>query len=146
MKLTILIVSGLTSLWLAAPASAVTLIKSEEAKLAPGPGVLATRGISRGPAIKLLSPLENGQVTSPFNLKIGFEARGGAQIDPAATKIIYLKSKPVDLLPRVKTALTEKGIDLADAETPPGEHQIQITVQDSEGRISNSVIQLNVVK
>lgn len=145
MKPSSFLVAGLTGALLALPVSAVTLIKGDEAKQPAGSGTMVSRGISRGPGVKLLSP-ENGQISSPFDLKIAFEPRGGAQIDAAATKVIYLKAKPVDLLPRIKPGLSDKGIDLAGAETPPGEHQIQITVQDSEGRVTNSVITLNVVK
>lgn len=136
---------GLIGLLCALPAEAVTLIKADEAKLPPAAGIMATRGITRGPAIKVLTP-DLSSLSSPFDLKLAFEARGGAKIDPTATKVIYLKAKPVDLLPRVKSGLSESGLELSGAETPPGEHQIQVIVQDSEGRSSQVVLTLNVVK
>lgn len=132
---------------MAPAASAVTLIKSDEAKLPAATGGLTTRGISRGPGVKIVSPDPAlATVTSPFDLKVNFESRGGVKIDPAATKVVYLKSKPVDLLSRVQPGLTETGIVLPKAEVPPGEHTIQITVQDVEGRTTNTLLQLNVVK
>lgn len=137
--------AGLAGLLLALSAEAVVLIKAEEAKLPAGAGVLATRGITRGPAIKVLTP-DLANLSSPFDLKVAFEPRGGAKIDPAATKVTYLKAKPVDLLSRVKPGLSESGLVLPGAETPPGEHQIQIVVQDTEGRTSQVVLTLNVVK
>lgn len=137
--------AGLSGLLLALSAEAVVLIKAEEAKLPAGAGVLATRGITRGPAIKVLTP-DLANLNSPFDLKVAFEPRGGAKIDPAATKVTYLKAKPVDLLSRVKPGLSESGLVLPGAETPPGEHQIQIVVQDTEGRTSQVVLTLNVVK
>lgn len=128
-------------------AAAVTLIKNDEAKLPAATGGLTTRGISRGPGVKIVSPdPAQASLTSPFDLKINFESRGGVKIDPAATKVVYLKSKPVDLLPRVQPALSETGINLQKAEVPPGEHTIQITVQDVDGRVTNTLLQLNVVK
>ncbi len=130
----------------ATPTWAVTLIKNDEAKLPAGAGVLATRGIARGPGVKMVSPEPAATVTSPFNLKVVFEPRGGSTIDPASAKVTYLKSTPVDLLPRVKPGLSDKGIVIDGAEVPPGEHDIQISVQDSEGRVTNTVIRLNVVK
>lgn len=136
----------LLAAFLSAPAWSFTLIKNDEAKLPSASGVLATRGISRGPGIKVVAPDLAVGVSSPFNLKIVFEPRGGSKIDQAATRITYLKATPVDLLPRVKAGLSEQGLTLEGAETPPGEHAIQITVQDSEGRVTNSVIQLNVIK
>lgn len=132
---------------LSGPAAAVTLIKDEEARLPAAAGALVTRGITRGPGVKMLSPdPAAGPVKSPFNLKVSFEPRGGARIDPASVSVTYLKATPVDLLPRVKTGLSAGGIELAGAEVPPGEHQIRVTVQDSEGRQSSTVLQLNVVK
>lgn len=140
-----LLVAGLAGLCCALSAQAFTLIKADEARLPAAAGALNTRGISRGPAIKVLTP-DLSSLRSPFDLQVAFEARGGAKIDPAATRIIYLKATPVDLLPRVKSGLSESGLTLPGAETPPGEHQIQISVQDSEGRSSQAVITLNVVK
>lgn len=132
---------------LSGPAAAVTLIKDEEARQPAAAGGLVTRGITRGPGVKMLSPdPAAGAVKSPFNLKVSFEPRGGARIDPASVSVTYLKATPVDLLPRVKAGLSAGGIELPDAEVPPGEHQIRVTVQDSEGRQSSTVLQLNVVK
>lgn len=128
-------------------ATAAPLIKNDEAKLPAAAGGLTTRGIARGPGVKVVSPdPAQATVTSPFDLKINFESRGGVKIDPAATKMVYLKSKPVDLLPRVQPGLTEAGIVMQKAEVPPGEHTIQITVQDVDGRVTNTLLQLNVVK
>jgi hypothetical protein len=127
-------------------AQAVTLIKEEEARLPAPAGSLTTRGITRGPGVKLLSPDPAATVKSPFNLKVSFEPRGGAKIDLNSVSVTYLKATPVDLLPRLKPALNESGIDLSGAEVPPGEHQIRVTVQDSEGRQTSTVLQLNVVK
>jgi len=135
---------GLAILLTSTSAWSVTLIKNDEAKQAPASGTMNTRGISRGPGIKLISPVPGSEMKSPFDLKVAFEPRGGAKIDPSLVKVVYLKAQPIDLMPRVKNALSEQGIALNGAETPPGENQIQISVQDSEGRISNSIIQLNV--
>lgn len=147
MKKSVLMALGMCSLLQATSANAVTLIKSDEARQAPSAGAITTRGIARGPGVKLVSPDPAAvNLTSPFDLKIAFEPRGGAKIDPATTKVIYLRAVPIDLLPRVKPGLSEKGIELAGAEVPPGDHQIQVTVQDTEGRVTNSVIQIHVVK
>jgi len=133
-------------LGLSASALAAPLIKAAEAKLPDASGGLATRGITRGPGIKQVSPDPAQEIKSPFNFKVAFEPRGGAKIDLSTVKVTYLKSPSVELLDRVKPGLTETGIDLAGAEVPPGDHQIRVTVQDSEGRQSSSVLELKVVK
>ncbi|HTJ97286.1 MAG TPA: hypothetical protein VL381_07435 [Rhodocyclaceae bacterium] len=127
-------------------AHAVTLIKDAEAKLPAASGSLATRGITRGPAIKQVSPAPEDAVKSPLNLKVSFEARGGAKIDPASVKATYLKSPSVELTDRIKPSISATGIDLSNAEVPPGEHQINVSVTDSEGRQSSSIVTLKVTK
>lgn len=139
--------AGALLLAFSASAAAVTLIKDDEARQPAPAGSLTTRGITRGPAVKMVSPdPAAGAVKSPFAFKVSFEPRGGAKIDPASVSVTYLKATPVDLLPRVKAGLSAGGIDLAGAEVPPGEHQIRVTVQDSEGRQTSTVLQLNVAK
>ena len=115
-------------------AIAASLISAKEAALPPAAGTLATRGISRGPAIKLASPEADTPVTAPFDFKVDFEARGDAKIDPSSVRVVYMKSPFVDLTPRLKSAISANGIDFAKADVPPGTHTIRVTVKDSEGR------------
>lgn len=135
---------------LSANVSAVQLITESEANLPPaadGAVKAATkRGITRAPGIRLVSPDTSVTVKSPFNLKLVFEPRGGSTIDPASVKVSYIRSPSVDLLSRVKPGLSAGGIELRAAEAPVGEHQIQVTLQDSEGRETSSVIILKVDK
>ena len=122
------------------------LISAKEAALPPAAGALATRGISRGPTIKLASPEADTPVAAPFDFKVNFEPRGDAKIDPTSVKVVYMKSPFVDLTPRLKSAISASGIDFAKAEVPPGTHTIRVTVKDSEGRETNSVVNLVVNK
>lgn len=110
-------------------------------------GELKTRGIARGPGIKVISPdVTAPEIKGPFDLKVVFESRGGNKIDPSAVKVTYLKATAVDLTPRLKSAITENGIDFAKAEVPPGEHALKITVKDVDGRESNTVMNLVIGK
>ena len=125
---------------------AASLISAKEAALPPAAGTLATRGISRGPAIKLTSPESDTPVMAPFDFKVTFEPRGDAKIDLGSVKVVYMKSPFVDLTPRLKSAISPNGIDFAKADVPPGTHTIRVTVKDTEGRESNSVLNLVVNK
>ncbi len=127
-------------------AQAAPLITAKEASLPPAAGTLATRGISRGPAIKVVSPEPDAAVKSPFNLKLNFEARGGEKIDPATVKVVYMKSPFVDLTSRLQPSITPTGIDFQQAEVPPGEHTLRVTVKDSAGRETNSTMTIVVNK
>ena len=129
-----------------APLSAAPLISAKEAALPPAAGALATRGISRGPAVKLISPEADTPVQSPFDFKVSLEARGGDKIDPNSVKVVYMKSPFVDLTPRLKSSITASGIQFSKAEVPPGTHTIRITAKDTEGRETNSVVTIVVTK
>lgn len=133
------------ALLLSMNAGAASLITESEARL-PEASVARTRSITRGPGIRVVSPDPGTAVKSPFNFKLAFEPRGGAKIVPESVKVTYLKSPTVDLLDRIRPGISEQGIDLAGAEVPPGEHQIQMIVEDTEGRRTTTVIKLSVVK
>ena len=126
--------------------SAAPLINAKEAALPAASGALATRGISRGPSVKLISPEADTPVSSPIDFKVNFEARGEGKIDPASVKVVYMKSPFVDLTPRLKGAISAQGIDFAKADVPPGAHTIRVTAKDTDGRETNTVFTLVVNK
>lgn len=125
---------------------AAELITLKESKLPDASGGFATRGISRGPGIKVLSPEPGMATAAPFEFKLEFTPRSGAPIDPSSVKVLYMKSPMVDLTPRVKSVITSEGLDFKDAKVPPGDHQMKIIVLDTEGREGTALINLTVVK
>lgn len=141
-------VAMLCGLMMFSGVAAEVLIKESEARLPKlSTNSVPTRAITRGPGIRVLSPQVDSQsLTSPFLLRIAFEPRGGAKIDPSSVSLIYLRSNGIDLTERVRSGLSEKGIELKAAEVPAGEHQIRISVQDDAGRLAATVLTLNVVE
>ena len=127
-------------------ADRLILVTAEEAALPPVPtGELARRGVTRGPKVSLLSPASVTGQTSPLHLQFKFESFGGAKIDPNDVKIVYLKKPAVDLSERVKPFTQGTGIDIRQAEMPPGNHTFRIDMKDSDGRASTALFTLNVV-
>lgn len=122
---------------------AATLITDSEAALPAAAAGMTLRGITRGPGISLISP---AQVAAPFNLKVKFTAHGGAAIDPASLKVVYLKSPLVDVTERVMPFASAAGIDMAEAEVPPGRHHLRIEIKDKDGRTGALTVELNAVK
>jgi hypothetical protein len=116
------------------PAQATPLITAEEAKLPPPKGAIAVerRGILRGPKVEVVSP--GGAAHSPLRLQLKFESFGGTTIDPESVKVIYLRTPNVDLTPRLKPFIRVDGIDMPEAELPPGEYTVRVDVKDSDGR------------
>lgn len=131
------------------PAHSAPLITEQEASLPTPSGAVSmtTRGIMRGPKISLASPDgSSAALRSPMRVQIKFESFGGATVDPASVKMTYVKSPAVDLTPRIQASLKPDGIDLADAEIPPGDHNIRVELKDSEGRSGVASIMLKVAK
>lgn len=129
-----------------ASAAADPLITEAEAALpSPPEAGLSMRGITRGPAIELEAPApEAKHLTSPLPLKINFVARNNATIDKDSVKITYVKTPTVDLTTRLKAHLTSDGINMKQAEIPPGNHVIRVDVKDSQGRTSTALFKLSV--
>ena len=132
-----------TLLAMPAAAYAAALITPEEAALPAMKGAVANsnRGITRGPKITVA---EESAAKSPIRFQVKFQPLGGSTIDTDGVKIIYLKQPNVDLTPRVKPFLQPTGIDMPDAQLPPGDHLVRIDVKDSEGRVSTTSFVLKI--
>src|ERR1700722_12599349 len=131
-----LLVSGATQ--------ATPLITKEEAEFPPPKGAIAAppRGILRGPRVEIISPNEASH--SPLRLQLRFESFGGAKINIDSVKVIYLRTPNVDLTPRVRPFIQADGIDMPDAELPPGEYLVRVDVKDSDGRPGSARFTLKV--
>lgn len=123
---------------------ATQLITEEEAKLPPPKGAVAAdrRGILRGPKVEFVSP--GASVSSPMRLQLKFESFGGAKIDPDSVKVIFLRTPNVDLTSRVKPFVQADGINMQDAELPPGDYTVRVDIKDSDGRPGTAIFTLKV--
>ena len=127
------------------PARAAPLITAEEAALPPQKGAvpISGRGITRGPKIQV-PDAETGVQTSPMRFLVKFQAFGGSSIDLEALKVSYLKTPIVDLTPRIKPFAQPNGIDMPDAQLPPGDHLVRIDIKDSDGRVASMSFLLKI--
>ncbi len=123
---------------LTTPASAFDLVTPAEAALPPGQvPTLDLRGSpTRRPMVIVESPPQSaGQVHSPLDLKLQFRAFGGAAIDPNSVVVTYLKQPAIDMTQRLTPFITAQGIEIPQAQVPPGKHQFWIELKDNNGRI-----------
>ena len=121
----------------------VVLITPEEAQLPTPKGVFAARAVTRGPRIDLSSS-DSGELRSPLRLQLKFRGFGGATIDLNSLRVTYLKLPNVDLTSRVRPYAQPNGIEIPDAEAPPGEHLVRVEIHDSEGRRTMTTFLLSV--
>ncbi len=132
-------------LLLGGQARAEVLITANEAAQPPSSNVsMNMRGITRGPSVDQLSPSPTAAVHSPLELKLKFTAHNNAKVDPAAVKVIYEKQTPIDLTDRLRKYMSSDGIDMPDAEVPPGTHLLRVELKDSLGRTSVGEVKLRV--
>ena len=143
LALMVLSVAGAITVSSAAGASHV-LITEDEARLPPPKGAITAdrRGITRGPKIEVI--VDGQLVHSPVHLQLKFESFGGAKIDPDSIKVTYMKTPTVDLTDRIKSFVQANGMDMPDAELPPGDHMIRVDIKDSEGRIGSTSFVLKI--
>src|SRR6478736_2023506 len=141
-----LVATGLVAsgLLVSAPSRATQLITEEEANLPPPKGAVATdrRGILRGPKVEFVSPGDGTK--SPLRLQLKFESFGGAKIDPDSVKVLFLRTPNVDLTSRVKPFIDADGINMQDAELPPGDYTFRIDIKDSDGRPGTAIFTLKI--
>jgi hypothetical protein len=146
LRILTLIMTLATGLALAVPAGALELITERESRLPPALSGMPRGGVTLGPGIVVVAPSADRDVQAPFAMKVNFRPHGGSKIDASRVKVIYLKRPAVDLTPRLKAAISEAGIDLADATAPPGTHDIKIDITDDAGRTKSAVVSFTVVK
>ena len=121
----------------------VILITPEEAKLPAQKQIASSRAITRGPRIEILD-LDDGKLHSPLHFRLKFLAFGGATIDMNSLTVTYLRGSNIDLTQRIKPFVRPTGIDMPDAEVPPGEHAIRVDLKDSDGRSATASFVLAV--
>jgi hypothetical protein len=131
-----------------APATALELITPQEAALPDVAGLnlnLGFRGVSRAPSVLVVSPAPNGGfVRSPFKLVLRFKAHGGASVEPELIKLTYLKNPAINLTQRLGHLIKADGLEIDNAEAPPGTHRIRIELKDSAGRVGSTIFALMV--
>jgi len=133
----------------ATPALAFDLITPAEAALPSAPvSAFALRGSpTRGPHITIVSPPPGaGTIHSPIELKLRYRAFGGAGINTDTVVITYLKKPAVDITQRIKPFITPGGIDIKNADVPPGLHEFWIELKDQDGRVSGTEFSFQIAK
>jgi hypothetical protein len=126
-------------------ANATQLITQEEASLPPpkGAAALDRRGILRAPKVEIVSP-NQAVNSSPVRLRLRFESFGGTKIDPDSVKVVFLRTPNVDLTSRVKPFIEADGINMQDAELPPGDYTFRVDIKDSDGRPGTAIFTLKI--
>jgi hypothetical protein len=97
------------------------------------------------PIIEVVTPVIAGAISSPTPIKMVFQANAPSNVKPETFKVLY-GTFEIDITKRItgKTPVTEQGLQVAQAELPKGRHKLLISVQDTNGRVGNKVIEFEV--
>jgi hypothetical protein len=118
------------------------IVTSQEAALPLSATSKAGRAISRGPAIRQVSPAGPVTSNSPFALRVEFAGRSGEKIDPATAQITILRGNNINITQRLRAFITPNGIEIPDAMVAPGIHVLQVAISDDRGRQSLANIEI----
>jgi len=121
----------------------IWLITNQEAALPPSPTSQAGRSITRGPAIRQVSPANAVTANQPFDLHVEFAGRGGEKINPASAQITILRGGNINITDRLKPFITANGIEMPAAMVPPGTHVLQVVVSDAGGRQTTANVEID---
>jgi hypothetical protein len=136
-------------LTLVTPAGAIQLVTEQEAALPPNhlPGLELRGSPTRRPsAVVVAPPPSAGVMKSPLNLKVKLQAFGGAKIDPDSIVVTYKKTPMIDITQRIMPFISADGIEVPEAEVPPGLHEFRIELKDKEGRLGGTEFSFQVGK
>jgi hypothetical protein len=123
----------------------IELITPAEAKYPPRPPV-ELRGPVPGPTVEVVSPPSDVPQTSPIRLILRFKAYGGASVDKDSVRLIYERTPPIELTPRVAPYFTDAGLVIEKAKVPPGTHLIRVQLKDSSDRIGRAFIAFRITR
>jgi hypothetical protein len=112
-------------------AHAVTLINSAEAALPdPPPLEMSVRGLDAMSGFVQVLPPKRAVARAPFHMVIRFQD----PCNPSSVVMSLVKQPAVDLTARIRPYLTSQGIDVPDAQAPPGNYKIRLIYRDAAGR------------
>jgi len=122
------------------------LVTPEEALQPLSRAVTPLQSDPDGPAIMVREPGVVKEVKPPVTIDVVFEPKDGKTIDFKTLKITYLKLFGIDITDRMKPYITPTGLHSANAKLPPGDHSIEIAVQDDSGRKTTQRFSFKVLK
>jgi hypothetical protein len=123
---------------------AVWLMTEGEAALASAPVARAPLP-NDGPVIKIITPQQGAEVTSPFPIEIQFEPRQGGALPKMDTlKLTALKIFEIDITDRVKPYVGESRLFVKEAKIPTGRHRLKLTIEDAGGRQTGQILEVTV--
>ena len=127
------------------PASLVTPQEVEAS--ANAVAVLRTKYVpdKDSPRIELVEPSLAGPISSPTSIQLSFLASAPATIVLSTFKVLY-GAFQIDITDRLLAAaqVSSKGLHVAEATLPSGQHKMHLWIEDSLGRKGYRLIEFQI--
>lgn len=104
----------------------------------------AERPLAAGPIVEVVSPQNGKTYKSPVPIQIRFQPRDGKEIDLSSFKVELLKLFTIDITYKLLPYTSKDGINLPEADIPPGKHMIRVSLGDVTGGITNVLLVVSV--
>lgn len=129
-----------------------------DAKLPPYEDYLKQRGLfdsfrqfsspkegesAKGPEISLIRPKDGATYAGPLEIDVRFIPRTGP-VDLKTLNVEYVKLWGIDITERVRPYATSEGIKLQNAQFPPGNHRVKISIGDAGRNFSSRAFSVRV--
>jgi hypothetical protein len=97
------------------------------------------------PVIEVRNPKLDDTLRTPFQIRISFKAREGAEVVPSTFKVFYGYLK-LDITDRVvqKVTVAKEGLIVEEANIPAGSHKLLLQVRDSMDRVGEMTLSFKV--
>jgi len=100
-----------------------------------------------GPRIEIIKPAALSKISSPLHIKIIFhDSEYGYPADMKSLKVTYHSFIKKNLTKKINKYLSLNVLDYPKAKLPKGEHEIELYIEDTEGNITNRMMQILVIK
>ena len=123
-----------------------TICSSGECCRRPGSFSVIETSYATGPQIKVVEPSPEREYRAPIKLIIAFLPKDGTQVDLKSFRLEYLKLISIDITEKVAKYLRPEGLRVDEADLPPGEHRLRMTLRDSVGGITQQVYSVRIAK
>jgi hypothetical protein len=130
-------------------AQPVVLVTDEEARASrAAPPMLVPRAapVKDAPVIEIVKPALQAVIASPTAIEVRFKATHPAAIKPDTFKVLY-GAFQIDVTKRLTATapITAQGIAVKEATLPSGRHRLNLSIEDSAGRVGSRQVDFEIL-
>lgn len=130
-------------------AQQIVLVTEEEARASQAaPPMLVPRvvPVKDAPIIEIVRPDLQTAIRSPTAIEVRFKPTHPAAIKPETFKVLY-GAFQIDVTKRLTAVaqITAQGIEVREAVLPSGKHRLNLSIEDSAGRVGSRQIDFEIL-